>query len=222
MGRDEQNGELHHPEDQVADHLLRSNADAIGDVVRDVEVRWPDGPDDLSHSCGASVCLDGVPEESRDGSRDNCEAGEVPATGSPHCNRERDVESGTDDAVEDEWHGAHKTTEDDTDNSFAPRGTLAGGHFRAGTAGQREGVSYQVKPRAIIDAGAIQLCAFKASENQYPNMVQEDQVRRSRGVTSQSMLVLRPDIRTPHLEGEGAVREGRAAYQAPSSAKDEA
>lgn len=47
-----------------------------------------------------------------------------------------------------------------------------------------------VRPMAMMEAGAIQLCALRASENQYPNMVQADQVRRSTGVTSQSMLVL--------------------------------
>lgn len=42
----------------------------------------------------------------------------------------------------------------------------------------------------MIEAGAIQPCAFKASENQNPIIVQWDQVRRSIGVTSQSMFDL--------------------------------
>ena len=46
---DEQDGELNAPEDQVADHALGRDTDALGDVVRDVKVRGPDGADDLSH-----------------------------------------------------------------------------------------------------------------------------------------------------------------------------
>lgn len=49
---------------------------------------------------------------------------------------------------------------------------------------------YQVSPTAIILAGASQLWAFRASENQYPPIVHAVQVRRSRGVTSVSILVL--------------------------------
>jgi len=44
----------------------------------------------------------------------------------------------------------------------------------------------------MMEAGAIQLWALRASLNQYPNIVQADQVRRSSGVTSMSMLVLHP------------------------------
>jgi hypothetical protein len=41
----------------------------------------------------------------------------------------------------------------------------------------------------MMAAGASHPCAFSASENQKPNMVQGLQMRRSRGVTSISMLV---------------------------------
>lgn len=65
-----------------------------------------------------------------------------------------------------------------------------------GTVQQREPnmmqytASRQVKPTARMAAGAIQPCAFRASENQNPNMVKALHVRRSRGVTSMSMFVL--------------------------------
>ena len=68
---------------------------------------------------------------------------------------------------------------------------------------------------AMMEAGAIQLWALRASENQYPNMVQADHVRRSMGVTSQSMLVLRSACQTADL-GDGC----RRTYQAPGSAND--
>lgn len=42
----------------------------------------------------------------------------------------------------------------------------------------------------MMEAGAIQLWALRASENQYPKMVHDVHVRRSMGVTSQSILVL--------------------------------
>lgn len=68
--------------------------------------------------------------------------------------------------------------------------SMASSEFCPYTLAGTKQATYQVNPTAMIDAGAIQLCAFRASENQKPNMVQADQVRRSRGVTSQSMFVL--------------------------------
>jgi len=78
---------------------------------------------------------------------------------------------------------------------------------------------------AMMEAGAIQLWAFKASENQYPNMVHADHVRLSKGVTSKSMLDLHHGI------SEGFTRElfdrdrglrlnVGSPYQSPSSAKE--
>jgi hypothetical protein len=50
--------------------------------------------------------------------------------------------------------------------------------------------SRHVNPTARMLAGASQLCAFIASENQKPSIVRGVQVRRSIGVTSISTFVL--------------------------------
>jgi hypothetical protein len=121
VGWDEQNGELQGPEEQVADHPLCGDADALRDVVGDVEVGGPDGTDDLSHGRRPSVCLDGVPEQGGDGTSDNGESREVPAERSTSGNGEGDVEPGANDTVEDERDSAGQTTEDDAYDCLAPR-----------------------------------------------------------------------------------------------------
>lgn len=65
-----------------------------------------------------------MPEEGGDGASDNGEAGEVPPKGRTRGNREGDVESGTDDTVEDEGDCADQAAKDDGDNSLAPVGKL--------------------------------------------------------------------------------------------------
>ncbi len=101
------------------------DADALGDVVRDVEVGRPDGTDDLGHGGGASIRLDGMPEECGDGSGDDGEAREVPAEGGPHGHGEGDVKTGADHAVEDQGNGADQAAEDDADNSLTPTGDVS-------------------------------------------------------------------------------------------------
>ena len=118
--RDEQDRELDAPEDQVADHALGRDTDALGDVVRDVQVGRPDGTDDLRHGRRARVGLDGMPEEGCDSSGDDGEAGEVPAEGGAHGHGEGDMETSTDHAVEDQGNGADQTAKDDADDSLAP------------------------------------------------------------------------------------------------------
>jgi hypothetical protein len=76
-----QERELHAPEDKVGNHLLGCNADGFRDVVRDVEVRGPDGADTLGHGSRTRVGLDGVPEEGGGHADYDGEFGEVPLYG---------------------------------------------------------------------------------------------------------------------------------------------
>jgi hypothetical protein len=67
-----------------------------------------------------------------------------------------------------------------------------------------------------MDAGASQPCAFNASENQKPSMVHGVHVRRSSGVTSQSMLVLCP---VSMCAGRCLAHVGGGTHQVSSSPK---
>ena len=74
----------------------------------------------------------------------------------------------------------------------------------------------------MMEAGAIQLWALRASENQYPKMVHDVHVRRSRGVTSQSMLVLSIAYVSQHGNALTiGLGEEACTHQVPSTAKDE-
>lgn len=75
----------------MGDHLLGCDADGFGDVVRDVEVGWPDGSDALRECGRTGVCLDGVPEERGYEAYHDSEAREVPAERGAHGYWERDV-----------------------------------------------------------------------------------------------------------------------------------
>lgn len=121
VGRDKKNRELDTPEDEMADHALSGDANALWDVVRDVEVRGPDRSDDLGHGSGARVGLDGMPEQGGDGTDDDSEPGEVPAEGGTDGNGVWGVEPSADHTVEHEGNGAHQATEDDADDSLTPR-----------------------------------------------------------------------------------------------------
>lgn len=104
MRRDEENGELDGPEDKMADHALGRDADTIWDMIRDVEVRGPDGANDLCHGRRAGVCLNGMPEQRRDGTGDNGKAREVPAERGADGNGIGDMQASTDHTVQHEGH----------------------------------------------------------------------------------------------------------------------
>ena len=77
--RRKKNRELDRPKDQVANHLLRSNANRFRDMVGDVKIRRPDSSDTLSHCGGASIRLNGVPEEGSYHTGHDGEARKVPS-----------------------------------------------------------------------------------------------------------------------------------------------
>ena len=79
VGWNKQDGKLDCPENEVADHSLRSDAGAFGDVVRDVKIGRPDRPDDLCHSCRAGICLNGMPEQGSNSSCDDSKPRKVPS-----------------------------------------------------------------------------------------------------------------------------------------------
>ncbi|KAB5533383.1 hypothetical protein GE09DRAFT_359817 [Coniochaeta sp. 2T2.1] len=120
MRRDQQDGELHQPEDTLAHYALRRNAYVVGYMVRDVEIGRPDGPDDLRHGRGPGVGLDDVSEQGGDAAGDDGEPREVPAEQGAHGHGERDVQTGADDAVQDNRDGAHQAAEDDGYDGLAP------------------------------------------------------------------------------------------------------
>lgn len=120
VGRDEEDGKLDTPKDQVADHALGCDADALRDMVRDVKVGWPDGPDDLGHGSRAGVGLDSMPEKGRDGTSDNGESREVPSERRTNGDWVGNVEPSTDHTVEDQRYGADQASKDDADNGLAP------------------------------------------------------------------------------------------------------
>ena len=105
----------------MGDHLLGRDADGLWNVVGDVEIRWPDCADALSHGSRSGVGLNSVPEECSDHTDDDGEAGEVPTEGGAHCDGEGNVEASTDHTVEDEGNGAADGSEDDTVDGLAPR-----------------------------------------------------------------------------------------------------
>lgn len=104
----------------MANHLLRSQTNRLGDMIRHVEVRRPDCPDHLCHRRRAGVSLNRMPEQRRDSSSDNCEACKVKSEGSTSGDGVRNVETGADEAVEDKWNGAHQTAADDAVNRLTP------------------------------------------------------------------------------------------------------
>lgn len=122
MRRGEKNWELDGPKDEVADHLLGRDADGLRDVVGDVEIRWPNCADALSHGCGSGVGLNGVPKECSNHTDNNGEAGKVPSEGRAHCDREGNVETSTHNTVENEGNCAADGSKDDTVDSLAPIG----------------------------------------------------------------------------------------------------
>lgn len=118
--RDEQDRELHHPKDEVADHLLRRETDRLGYVVRNVEIRRPDGTDHLRHGSRAGIGLDSMPEECSHGTSDDGKPGKVPTEGGTSRDRIGNMKSGANETVEDEGNRAHETTAYDTVYGFAP------------------------------------------------------------------------------------------------------
>jgi len=125
VGRDEEDRELNTPEDEMADHALGGDANALRDVVGDVEIGGPDGADYLSHSGRSSIRLYGVPKQGSDGTNDDGEPREVPAERGTDGDRVGDVEASTNHAVENERDGADQAAKDDADNGLAPQGELA-------------------------------------------------------------------------------------------------
>ena len=61
--RCQQDRELDRPEDEVGEELLAGNSCALGQVIRQIQVRWPNGTDDLSHGSRTGVCLNSMPKE---------------------------------------------------------------------------------------------------------------------------------------------------------------
>lgn len=120
VGRNQENGKLNEPKDQVAEHLLRRHTNAFGYGVGNVQVGGPDGADHLGHGGRAGIRLNGVPEEGGDGSSDDGKLGEVPSKRGSGGDGVRDVQTSSDEAVEDEGDGADKTAEYDGDNGFSP------------------------------------------------------------------------------------------------------
>jgi len=104
------------------------------------------------------------------------------------------MKSCADHTVENKRNRADKGTEYNTVDGFA---TTANGQ-RTNLSDMDE--AYYVKPTAIIEAGAIHPWALRASENQKPIIVQCDQIRRSTGVTSQSMFDLEATLDRPFAE----------------------
>ena len=120
VGGNQQNRELDCPENQVADHALGGDADALRDVVGDVQIGRPDGSDDLGHGGGSSIGLDGMPEERGDGTDDDSEATGVEAEAGPHGHGEGNVQPGADHSVEDKRDRAGQAAKDDADDSLTP------------------------------------------------------------------------------------------------------
>lgn len=111
---------MNRPEDEVANHLLGSDANTFRYMIWDVQIRGPYRANTLGHRRGSGVGLNGVPEEGSDHTNDDGEAGEVPSKGGPHCNRERHMKTSTNNTIEYERDGTANGSKDDTVHSLAP------------------------------------------------------------------------------------------------------
>lgn len=120
MWRSKQDRKLDRPEDDMADHLLSGDPNRCRDMVGDVKIGRPDSTNALSHCCRSSVGLNSMPEERSSHSYDDGETSEVPAEGRLHSHGEGYVKTGSKNTVQDQWHSAAKTSEDDADNGLTP------------------------------------------------------------------------------------------------------
>jgi hypothetical protein len=104
---------LNSPKDKMADHLLGSNANRFRDVIGDIQIRGPNRSDHLGHCSGASISLDGVPEQGSDHTDDHSETGEVPPERRSQGDGEGNMELCSNTAIENKWYSADKTAEND-------------------------------------------------------------------------------------------------------------
>lgn len=120
MGGNQQNWELDRPEDDMANHLLGSYTYTLGYGVGNIEVRGPNCANHLGHGRRTSVGLDRMPEECSNGSNDHSEPRKVESHRRSHCDREGNMQACADHTIEDQWHCAHKTAENDADHCLTP------------------------------------------------------------------------------------------------------
>lgn len=104
----------------MADKLLTRNADALGDVVRYVEITRPDCSDALRDGRAPGICLYGVPEESGDHANHDGETCEVESETGASGDREGNAKMGANCTVEYHGNSVEKRAEDETDDCFAP------------------------------------------------------------------------------------------------------
>ena len=91
MWRRKKNWKLDSPKDEVADHLLSGNTDCFWDMIGDIKEGWPNRTDHLGHCGGASISLNGMPEQGRNHTNHDGEAGEIPTERRSQSHRERNM-----------------------------------------------------------------------------------------------------------------------------------
>jgi hypothetical protein len=116
----QQNRKLNGPENEMRNHLLRGDSDRFGNMVRDVEVRWPDSTNTLGHSSGTSISLNSMPEKSSNHSDDNCESSKMPAKSRFKCYWEGNMKTLSNSTVENQRYCADQATKYDANDRLAP------------------------------------------------------------------------------------------------------
>lgn len=179
MGRNEHEGKLQQPVEEVRDHSLGRDTCGVGKSIRDRGVAGPDGREHTGDTLASVDALHAEPEEREDSSRYDAEVGQPVAVGGADGDGEGDVEVYADCTVLD------------ISNAYSgglglflyPLRTVGIALHIAATKVTKM-ASVADRPVATTLAAADHPAAVTRSENQYQVNDQPDQVCFSTGTGS--------------------------------------